>query len=40
MWGEPIDEEGAAALLALHEELAPYRVEAEKRLMAEEEPTT
>lgn len=37
-WGEPMDEEGAEALLSLHEELAPYRVEAEKILMAEEEP--
>lgn len=37
-WGEPIDEEGAGALLSLHEELAPYRVEAERILTAEEEP--
>jgi hypothetical protein len=34
--GEPMDEEGAAALLALHEELAPYRAEAEAILTAEE----
>ena len=26
-WGEPVDEEGARALLAMHEELAPYRAE-------------
>lgn len=36
-WGEPVDEEGAAVLLALHEELAPYRAEAEAILTAEEE---
>ena len=29
VWGEPMDKEGAVALLALHEELAPYRAEAE-----------
>ena len=27
-WGEPMDEEGAQTLLAMHEELAPYRTEA------------
>ncbi len=27
-WGLPMDAEGAETLLALHEELAPYRVEA------------
>jgi len=26
-WGEPVDEDGARALLAMHEELAPYRAE-------------
>ena len=26
-WGEPVDEDGARALVTLHEELAPYRVE-------------
>ena len=26
-WGEPMDEDGARALLAVHEELAPYRAE-------------
>ena len=26
-WGQPIDEEGAEVLLAVHEELAPYRLE-------------
>ena len=26
-WGEPVDEDGARALLAVHEELAPYRTE-------------
>lgn len=26
-WGEPMDEEGAQSLLAMHEELAPYRTE-------------
>ena len=26
-WGEPIDEEGARALVAMHEELTPYRAE-------------
>lgn len=31
-WGEPVDEEGSAALLALHEELAPYRAEVEEAL--------
>lgn len=37
VWGDPMDEEGAAALLALHEELAPYRAEAEAILTAEGE---
>jgi hypothetical protein len=27
-WGEPMDEEGAQFLMAVHEELAPYRIEA------------
>lgn len=27
-WGEPMDAEGAKLLVALHEELAPYRIEA------------
>ena len=27
-WGEPMDAEGARSLLAMHEELAPYRTEA------------
>ena len=26
-WGEPMDEDGARAMLAVHEELAPYRTE-------------
>jgi len=26
-WGEPVDEDGARALLAMHEDLAPYRAE-------------
>ncbi len=26
-WGEPVDENGARALVAVHEELAPYRSE-------------
>ena len=26
-WGEPVDEDGARVLVAMHEELAPYRVE-------------
>jgi len=26
-WGEPMDEEGARTLVAVHEELAPYRAE-------------
>ena len=26
-WGEPVDKDGARALLAIHEELAPYRAE-------------
>lgn len=29
-WGEPMDEEGAQFLMAIHEELAPYRSEAEE----------
>ena len=37
VWGEPMDKEGAAALLALNEELAPYRAEAEAILTAEKE---
>lgn len=28
-WGEPMDEEGASVLMAVHEEMAPYRVGAE-----------
>jgi hypothetical protein len=31
-WRKPVDEEGATALVAVHEELAPYRFEAEQRL--------
>lgn len=34
-WGEPIDDEGAAALVALHEALAPYRLEAEQVLLGQ-----
>lgn len=30
IWGEPIDEEGAGLLVALHEELAPYTDPAER----------
>jgi hypothetical protein len=26
-WGEPMDDEGARTLVAVHEELAPYRAE-------------
>jgi hypothetical protein len=26
-WGDPMDEDGARLLVALHEELAPYRTE-------------
>ena len=26
-WGEPVDEDGARALVAVHEKLAPYRAE-------------
>ncbi len=29
-WGDPMDEEGARLLVALHEELAPYRIEANR----------
>ena len=29
-WGEPMDDEGARLLVALHEELAPYRTEAKQ----------
>ena len=29
-WGMPMDEEGGKTLLALHEELAPYRAEANR----------
>ncbi len=36
-WGEPLDEEGAAALLALHGALGPYRVEAAEALAAARE---
>jgi hypothetical protein len=36
-WGEPIDDEGARFLIAVHEELAPYRVEAEEAYLSREE---
>ncbi len=29
-WGEPMDEDGARTMVALHDELAPYRVEASR----------
>jgi len=35
-WGEPMDEEGAFVLMAIHEEMAPYRVEAEGAYLASE----
>ena len=37
-WGEPIDEDGAQFLMAIHEELAPYRSEAEEAYLNREEP--
>ncbi|MBM4456971.1 MAG: hypothetical protein FJ011_04245 [Chloroflexi bacterium] len=36
-WGEPIDEEGAQFLMAVHEELAPYRIEGEEAYLNREE---
>jgi hypothetical protein len=38
-WGAPMDEAGAATLLALHEELASYRAEAESALETREKPS-
>jgi hypothetical protein len=37
-WGQPIDEEGAQLLVAIHEELAPYRLEAEDAYLNRGEP--
>lgn len=37
-WGEPIDDDGAQFLMAIHEELAPYRSEAEEAYLNREEP--
>jgi len=34
-WGEQMDEEGAQSLLAIHEELAPYRTEVNQTYTAE-----
>ena len=36
-WGEPMDEEGANLLVAVHEELAPYRAEAEAVVLSRKE---
>ena len=36
-WGEPVDEHGARALLAVHEELAPYRTEVNRAYLDLEE---
>ena len=38
VWGERMDEAGARTLVALHEELAPYRAEAEHAYLNREEP--
>ncbi len=32
-WGRPMDEEGARALVAMHEELAPYRAAVNQALL-------
>jgi hypothetical protein len=37
-WGEPMDEEGAKLLISIHEELAPYRAEAEEAYLNRGEP--
>lgn len=37
LWGEPCDEEEAGLLVAVHEELAPYRAEAEEAYLSYEE---
>jgi hypothetical protein len=36
-WGEPVDEDGAEVLVAVHEELAPYRVEVNQAYLDLEE---
>jgi hypothetical protein len=36
-WGEPMDEEGAGVLLAVHEELAPYRAEVNRAYLETED---
>ena len=36
-WGEPVDEDGARALLAVHEGLAPYRTEVNQAYLDLEE---
>jgi len=36
-WGDPVDEEGARALVSVHEELAPYRMAAEEAYLSREE---
>ena len=36
-WGEPMDEDGARAMLAVHEELAPYRTEVNQAYLDLEE---
>lgn len=35
-WGEPMDEEGAKALLTVHEELGPYRSEVNRAYLDRE----
>jgi len=37
-WGAPADEEAAAELIGIHEELAPYRAQAENAYVGTEEP--
>ena len=36
-WGEPMDDEGAGELLAIHDQLTPYRAEAEEAYLGREE---
>lgn len=35
-WGEPMDAEGEKVLVSIHQELAPYRVEAEEGYLGRE----
>ena len=35
-WGEPMDAEGEKLLVSIHQELAPYRVEAEEGYLSRE----